>query len=239
MRVKIGPYKNYFGPYQLAEALCFWVKDVPDEHGIPGKPNWVHHFGEWLAHGSIEPEHAVGEIYTMRRDHPETWLYRLLLWIDSKRKRKISVRIDRWDTWNMDNTLALIVLPMLKQLQATKHGSPLVDDEDVPENLRSTAAPPKENDWDTDDNHHARWDWVLDEMIFSFETKAGDLQDWEDQFHSGNMDFAFKKLDNGMSEMVRGQNDTSKVDYDGMREYQKRISNGFRLFGKYYEALWD
>ena len=29
------------------------------------------------------------------------------------------------------------------------------------------------------------------------------------------------------------------VDYEGIREYNKRISNGFRLFGKYYQGLWD
>ena len=38
MKVKIGPYKNWFGPYQLAELLCFWAKEtVVDEYGM--KPN--------------------------------------------------------------------------------------------------------------------------------------------------------------------------------------------------------
>jgi acetylornithine/succinyldiaminopimelate/putrescine aminotransferase len=43
---------------------------------------------------------------------------------------------------------------MLKQLQETKHGAPLVDDEDVPEHLRSTTAPPRENEWDVDGNQY-------------------------------------------------------------------------------------
>ena len=137
----------------------------------------------------------------------------------------------------MDDTLAHIILPMLKQLQATKHGSPLVDDEDVPEHLRSTAAPPKENEYDTDDNHHLRWDWVLDEMIFAFESKLDDS--WQDQFRKGKYEFQMKKLENGMSEMIRGENDTSETDWDGMKTYEARISNGFKLFGKYYQALWD
>ena len=29
MKVKIGPYKNWFGPYQLAEKILFW-KDPND-----------------------------------------------------------------------------------------------------------------------------------------------------------------------------------------------------------------
>ena len=75
------------------------------------------------------------------------------------------VKIDRWDTWSMDYSLSFIVVPMLKQLKETKHGAPFVDDEDVPEELKSTSAPPKENDYDTDENHFKRWDWALNETV--------------------------------------------------------------------------
>ena len=75
---------------------------------------------------------------------------------DPDAKQKKEIRIDRQDTWNMAETLADIILPMLKQLKETKHGAPFVDDEDVPEELKSTSAPTKENDWDTDDNHFKR-----------------------------------------------------------------------------------
>jgi len=68
----------------------------------------------------------------------------------------------------MDRTLALIVHPMLKQLNKSKHGAPFTDDEDVPENLRSTNAKPKKNEWDTDSNHFKRWDWIMKEMIWVF-----------------------------------------------------------------------
>lgn len=237
MRVKIGPYVRWFGPYQLAETICFWAKEEKDEHGFPKTPDWVHKFGEWLAHGSIEPEPVVGETRAWNRERTSTWLYRFLSWIHIKQQRTIQVRIDPWDTWSMDHTLAHITLPMLRQLKETKHGSPLVDDEDVPEHLRSTAAPPRANEWDTDDNHHARWDWVMSEMIFAFECKLDDS--WEDQFHSGEHDLQWKQLENGMSEMVRGPRDTHEFDSEGHRAWQARIDNGFRLFGKYYQALWD
>lgn len=235
MRVKIGPYKNWFGPYQLAEKLMFWVPKEEDEYGFPHTADRVHKFGEWLAHGSIEPEPKVGDITFLGRDRPYTTLYKFLSWIDKKKKRTVKVHIDRWDTWSMDNTLAYIILPMLKQLKDTKHGSPCVDDEDVPENLRSTAAPPKENEYDTDSLHHDRWEWVLDEMIFAFNSSVDDS--WEEQFHTGESDLAFKKLENGMSEMIQTGNRT--FDFEGRKAYQARISNGFCLFGKYYQSLWD
>lgn len=118
-------------------------------------------------------------------------------------KKHKYVHIDYWDTWSMDITLADIIHPMLIQLKKTQHGAPCTDDDDVPEELRSTSARPKENEWDTDEFHFERWDWILDEMIFAFDQKIKDK--WE------------------------GNNE----------ELHKRISNGFRLFGKYFESLWD
>ena len=54
--------------------------------------------------------------------------------------QEVKVRIDYWDTWNMDVSLAHIILPMLKQMVDDKQGAPNVDCEDVPEELRVTDA---------------------------------------------------------------------------------------------------
>jgi len=160
------------------------------------------------------------------------------LWFD-RREQKIKVRIDPWDTWSIDHTLAHIVLPMLIQLKETKHGAPCVDPADVPDNLQPKKQTKKQRDnGETDSTHFERWDWVLDEMIFAFSSK---LNDWEDQFYSGKHDVYFEELNDGsgMSELKHGPNDTFKEDREGMQAYKDRISNGFRLFGKYYEGLWD
>lgn len=238
MKINIGPYKNWFGPYQLAETLCFWVPKVKDEYGFKSKPDWVHKFGELLAHGQLIPETKVGEISKWDSEElPQTWLSKFLTWVDSKKERKVKIHIDRYDTWSMDHTLALIIVPMLKQLKATKHGSPNVDDEDVPEELRSTSAPAKEKDWNVDENHHKRWDSVLDEMIYAFECETD--EEWENQFYSGNHDIQWLKLENGCSEMKRGPNDTWTVDRESMDKAWDRRNNGRRLFAKYYNNLWD
>jgi hypothetical protein len=148
---------------------------------------------------------------------------------------KVSVHIDDFDTWSMDHTLAYIIEPMLKQLKLTKHGAPNVDNKDVPKELRSDAI-----EGDVSVTHFKKWDWVLDEMIFAFESKHND---WEEQFCSGEHDVAWIEITEGKlkghSEMVKGPNDTFKIDWKGRTAYQKRITNGFRLFGKYYENLWD
>jgi len=157
------------------------------------------------------------------------WIYNhtINLYLD-KKQRNVKVKLHKYDTWSADHTLALIVLPMLKQLKETKQGSPMVDMTDVPQHLRNNS--PNDKDFwngDIDDNHHARWEYVLDEMIWAFEMKAKD--DWQEPYYGTWIKDESKPL-GGYS---------VNTDYHGMQEAQKRISNGLRLFGKYYEALWD
>jgi len=172
MKVVIGKYTTWIGPYQIADLLCWWVKKVPDEYGMKAKPDWVHNFGTWLA---------------SNKDGTDSKLNTFCNWVESKRHRQIYVRIDKWDTWGMDHTLAQIILPMLLQLKASKHGAPNTEDVDVPKHLWSTNAEPKENEYDTDSNHFLRWDYILDEMIFAFESKRDGT--WQDKYSTGVPDW--------------------------------------------------
>jgi len=140
------------------------------------------------------------------------WLYK---WFGYSPKQKTRIKIHNYDTWSMDHTLAPIILPMLVQLKATKHGAPMVDMKDVPRELRATK---KQLDaygknGDCDPKFFERWDWILDEMIWAFEQKCRD--DWMEDYYY------------------------NKWDQEGVKAHQDRMSNGFRLFGKYYENLWD
>jgi len=154
---------------------------------------------------------------------------------DPNKEQKVNVQIDKWDTWSMDATLAHIIVPMLKQLKATKQGGPYVADEDVPVELQKAASPPvKDELGEVDDNHFKRWYWVMDEMIFAFESK---LINWEDQFWK--LDVTTYPEDAGKDLIPLRCKDVGNCDWDGMREYETRMQNGFRLFGKYYQGLWD
>jgi hypothetical protein len=147
--------------------------------------------------------------------------------LDKRSDQKIKVRIDRWDTWSADNILAHIIHPILVELKQRKQGAPLVDDEDVPEELRSTSVMPKENEWDIDDNHFKRWDYVLDEMTWAFSQKLRN-GGWEGDYYKYEDDpeelFGIKLV---------------WEDREGSKAHQERMSNGFRLFGKYFENLWS
>lgn len=151
-----------------------------------------------------------------------------------------NVVIDKEDTWDTDWTIAQIAVPLLKQLQETKHGAPLVADEDVPEELRSTSCAPKKNEWDVDDNHFKRWDFVLQEMIFAMSEIAND-KEHEPPYHTKCGDVNFlpvnPKTNTGELQFV-GWESTPESETDN-RAYNERIQNGCRLFGLHFQDLWD
>ena len=215
MRVRIGPYKNWIGPYQIADMIFFWHKKYPEDDLAERWDYKLHDkFGDWLAND---------------KNGDDSTLTKFCHWLEKKRTRNIKVKIDPYDTWSMDHTLAYIIVPMLKQLHETKHGAPFVDDEDVPEHLRSTSAPAKENEWDTDENHFKRWDWVMEEMIWAFEVHNDD--DAESKFYDNSEVDRKEDINNQIRKM--------KVDEEGLKAFMNRKQNAFRLFGKYYQALWD
>ena len=148
---------------------------------------------------------------------------------DDGSPRQEDVFLDKWDSWSADHTIALIAAPLLQQLKLTKHGSSGVDDDDVPEELRSTSAPPKENEWDIDDNWHKRWDWVLDEMIWAMTEHADGMG--EQKF------FDHSEVDEEAD--IMEQMAQIKCDHVGLDAYGKRKQRGFELFGKYFQNLWD
>jgi len=214
MKVYINNYKHHWiSPYIVLEKVFFWREIDYDE---PIIEKWSNR---------LEP------------------ISKAIQYIWDKIDPKINyVKIDRYDTWSMDNTLADIILPMLKQLNTEKHGAPNVADEDVPMELQSWTSPAKD-EYDVDGHHFARWEWVMNEMIFAFESKVNDR--WQEKFYSGVSDMKSvpcKWDENGKPTLYtfeEGPNHTYKCDYEGIAEVQKRITNGFRLFGKYFEALWD
>jgi len=193
----------------------------------------------------LSPYHILEKFFFWRKDYdaydkePPKWLQDMMRGIntllDTIHPRIEHVKIDNYDVWNFPETLGLIVLPMLKEIRKQKHGSPFVDDELVPDYLKSMNAQRVENEWDVDDNFHKRFEWALDEMIWSFSQLN---TDWEAQYRTGVSDIQWIKLDGGTSQMVDGPNHTMKTDFDGMKRHQARMQHGFKLFGILYQSLW-
>lgn len=223
MKVYLNCYKNHWiSPITIVDYIFFWTdwskcsrnKWIVDDKDWVDSPKWADDLADKL-----------------------TWLSKSIQWVWDKIDRKIDyVKVDNWDTWSADDTLARVILPVLKQLKEQKTGYPLVKDEDAPEELRSDKAPPhKDYEWDA--NAEKRFDWVLDEMIFAFEHLVDD--EWENEFHSGEHDIQWIESDTpGFKQMSHGPNHTFKWDREGQMKVEERIDNGLVLFGKYFRALW-
>ena len=222
MKVYISNYRNHWiSPYTVLEKVFFWREIDYDEPLIDKLSNILNPI-------SIE----------------------LQKFLDFVHPRIQYVKIDHYDTWNMDSMLSPIILPMLKQLKATKHGSGYIDLEDVPQNLRYTQT----EDYDAQETFdfykdestkkincdiHVRYDWVLNEMIWAFEQ----LNDgnWEDQYwiRSPEIDLTKHPEDEGKEVYPVRWKVKGECDWEGRNKHQERINNGLRLFGKYYQTLWD
>lgn len=192
MKIYLSNYRDHWlSPYTILEKVFFWREIDYDEPKIDRLANIL-----------------------------EPFCQALFKFLEFVHPRINYVKIDKWDTWSMDHTLSYIILPMLKQLKETNHGYPLVDLEDVPVELRGTTHEEYDNqlyfDWYQDkqfeDLGSARWNWVMNEMIWTFEQLVNDT---DEQF------------------FVNG------YDEEGLKKHEDRMANGFRLFGKYYRGLWD
>jgi hypothetical protein len=126
-------------------------------------------------------------------------------------ERDIQIEIHDYDTWSGDLTLALIAVPLIEKIKEKKQGSPFVDDEDVPEELkRINNTNPDHPEWALDSCWFKRWSYVLDEILWG-------LKEVKDSFPT---------------------EDNLMFNTPEFQEYKNRFENSMRLFGKYFTSLW-
>ncbi len=166
-------------------------------------------------------------------------------------RRKLKVKIENFDTWSFDHTLAHIIYPALLQLKASKHGVPssIVDDvggEDWSE--QDSFDFYKESHNDAFNIACERWNEILDKMIWSFQQIM--LDNYDEKYHHGSAEYDWVETDkmypNPMTgkmektyQMVDKNPDEHWYDVEGHRLHEERIQEGLELFGKYYQNLWD
>jgi len=149
MKIYLSNYRyHWISPFKIAEKLCFW-REI--EYHEP----WVKRLNNIL--------------------YPVMSILQKVL--DTIHPRVEYVHIDKYDTWNMNTTLAKIILPMLKQLKEEKYGYP------------STLTEKK-------------WNTIVDEMIWSFEQVLDDESDekfWTDGIDWDGLRAHNKRIDKGLT----------------------------------------
>ena len=142
----------------------------------------------------------------------------------------------------MDHTLALIILPMLKQLKETKHGAPgdmIEFDQTTNTSSQESFDFYKEGDQAAWDAGHKRWDGILDDIIWSFEQILD--EDWDEQYWKTKpeLDMNDYPEDEGKITFPVRWKVEGECDWAGRQKHSEKIQHGFDLFGKYYQNLWD
>lgn len=214
MKVDIGPYPE---PMTTRSIECAYLERMYGENWTdvtPAQYIWTDHlvigFLDLVEEYILEP---LNKIFC---------------------KRRIKVKYHNYDTWSLDHTLALIILPGLQQLKDTNHGYPSVDPTDLP------------FAWLKDASGEDQWEWVMEEMIWAFNEIANEYPEEKD-FHSGVTDIVWTKVnaegkddpEGTLYRMDQGPNHTFSVDTEGRKKYDDRIQRALILFGKYYRNLWD
>lgn len=161
--------------------------------------------------------------------------------------QKAEVRIDQWDTYSTDVTLARIILPLLLQLKDRKHGVP----SEFIRGIERVDYKQECFDFIHEDRNspleraEKEWNEILDKMIWSFQQILTD--DWNSNYHHGKVEIEWKPIqytDPATGKLTKGyemDNDSSKHWYDrvGHELHYQRIQEGLELFGKYMHYLWE
>ena len=168
----------------------------------------------------------------------------------SSKERKIDIQIDDFDTWSLDYTLSLIILPALIQLKHAKCGTPseFINDSAEDYHEQSTFDFMKEDKDEVFQKGNDAWNEVLDKMIWSFQQIA--LDDYESQYHHGKVKMGWREsiiqIPNPVTgktepvyEMVDENPDEHWYDQVGHKLHEERIQEGLELFGKHFRSLWD
>ena len=165
-------------------------------------------------------------------------------------ERRIDVQIERHDTWSLDHTLALIILPALIQLKQSKCGVPSEFVNDISEEYDGQRC----FDFMEDDKDEvfekgcAAWEAALGKMVWAFQQIV--TENYDSKYHHGVMDIGWEKTDKQYPDPVTGKMEgTYKMvdknpgehwyDHVGHRLHEERIQEGLELFGKYFRSLWD
>lgn len=164
------------------------------------------------------------------------------------KERKIDVKVERWDTYSLDHTAALIILPLLLQLKHSKQGVPSDFVSRVGGDMDSNYVFEfiQEDENDVFDKLCQQWEETIDKMIWSFQQIVDDSYD--SKYHHGDMKIGWKPVQRPnpvtgvveeMYEMVDENPGEHWYDHVGHMLHEERIQEGLELFGKYYRSLWD
>ena len=194
MKVYLGKYVYPITTYDIASKIIFW-----DNTKYRKKLNSILKFGLTYNQNSKNKKLSI--------------LSKFLDKYNSYQKRKIFIKIDDYDVYDLDYTLSLIIEPALRKLLKDEWlGSFKVDNEDLPKELQIS------------DDEYKLICSIYSETDKSA-TEISNRLEQQSKYIINKMIYAFNILS------------STETDEDD-EYYKKEIDEGLRLFGKYFRNLW-
>ena len=149
------------------------------------------------------------------------WLWRNTIEVYKSKKRMVKWAYQRlvngYDEgmyWNPDQAITMYSLPLIKKLRENvEHGCPV-------------------------DLTPTKWKNIINKIIYSMEQTLTESDypecECKNCLQRKKASFSFQDLKDGKLPCLSGKKYMFQV-----KKYNKRVQEGFTLFGKYYQNLWD
>lgn len=143
------------------------------------------------------------------------------------------------DTFSLDCTLSPVILSALKRFKEVVTSPEHQDWRGVPGMVIHDMFPDLKESADEEQmaQADARWLEILDQMIYAFDHKnEPDMKNYQFKFHHR----VLERLENGGSRVsIDNDNEAEYQRYKAdMEEHERKVHEGQKLFGQYYQCLW-
>lgn len=148
--------------------------------------------------------------------YPKWWYQDFSYWF-KKQYQRIKFGFPLEESWGFNSACARWSLPRLKKLRQEMNSCPssFARDESI--------------------NGEIKWKETLDKIIWSFEH----FEDIINPIYPENFDRRQIVIDNSEDCVTFKPVDERKPDWTPVEEHERKLQEGFDLFGKHFRELWD
>lgn len=157
---------------------------------------------------------------------------------DNDEERIVDIQIDDYDTWNLDHTLALIILPLLEKFKGDMERDMFYPSNINEEVNHSTEVQSISDDEEKANEGYKQWLSIIDEMIYAMKGVIDDPDffiDYDSISHEEAKEKGYDLID---VEDLGLDITPFYVDREAQRIHDNRVREGLELFGKYFQHLW-
>lgn len=175
----------------------------------------------------IEPLKLWEKLYLVPK-----WKFQEFSYWLRKLRQKITTGFAHEESWNFYSHLCAWALPRLKFFRKNLRSHPCLNTNDYPYPQLTFDFFEKAKNEDTD---FEKWKNIIDKIIWAMEN----FDKEPDPIYPENYKHGFRKVGEDKRGSLYAAKDERSIDFTPVFEHQKKVQEGFELFGKYLRHLWD